>query len=358
VLLALAVGSEWVLVLVVSFRLSLVSVSAPTSHQPQSTTRPLTTRPLPSHIFHIPKAPLYPPTLPFPILYLFLPFVSFSSLSPYSHFPLSSPPLPPSFPFALSHPHAHLSLVRRLSYPGDYVPVHFPSQLSARLPMSSSSNGASGVSTPPSASSANANGLRSPPKITSMASKSLADSQRKQSSSPMDQTQRYVSHFVYYCPHPFYRPLFHCFPSQFTLIIVCSWCLSSRLSALPVNQPRLAPLGLPTLLRHHPIYIIHFTLLKASFTYPCIFRKSSVPNAWTKGSTNPVTQRPVGVVTANGVTNSSNKASSAQKGAPNSSKDSSTPNRNANDRFTFLFQNLKVRCLPCIKIYHLLTHVY
>jgi hypothetical protein len=245
-----------VLVLVVSLSVCLCLClrsyvsSTPKHHSTTDhSTTPIAHFPHPESSIVSPNSSLpYPLSLP-SVCVVFL-FVSIFPLSPFVS-------LPPSF--ALAHPHAHLSLVRRLSYPGDYVPVHFPSQLSARLPMSSSSNGASGVSTPPSASSANANGLRSPPKITSMASKSLADSQRKQSSSPMDQTQRYVSHFVCCCPHSFCRLLFHCFsisihPHHCLLVVSViatfgATCEST--SPRPIGPTYLAPTSSHL---HHPFH--------------------------------------------------------------------------------------------------------
>lgn len=70
--------------------------------------------------------------------------------------------------------------------------------------------------------------------------------------------------------------------------------------------------------------------------------KPSVPNAWAKGSTNPVTQRPAGAVVANGVTNNQNRSDSAQKSPSDNKKESNTPDRHANDRMTFLLANLIV----------------
>jgi hypothetical protein len=297
----------------------------------------------PSHIFHngavlsslpYPLSPLSPLSVPSPSLLVRL---LLRVLSPF---------------FRSSHAHTIILLVRRLSYPGDYLPStpvvlcdhHQP--VPARLPMSSSSNGASGVSTPPSVSSANANGLRSPPKITSMASKALADNQRKQSSSPMDQTQRYVSHPACSYPHPFCyccSPRFHLNSPHTPILRVISFIATLALAdEFCSSKVR----SLNTIHLHHPFSL---SLFQASFTYSCMFRKSSMPPAWTKGSTNPVTQRPVGLVTANGVPNSSGKASPAQKGASNSSKDSTMAGRNGNDRFGFLLQNFKVCCFGLAK---------
>ena len=82
--------------------------------------------------------------------------------------------------------------------------------------------------------------------------------------------------------------------------------------------------------------------------------KPSVPNAWAKGSTNPVTQRPAGTATVNGVTNNqNNKAAPAQKGLSASTKESNTPDRHANDRLSFLFANMMVSgaslaCTSCV----------
>jgi hypothetical protein len=82
--------------------------------------------------------------------------------------------------------------------------------------------------------------------------------------------------------------------------------------------------------------------------------KPSVPNAWAKGSTNPVTQRPAGTATVNGVTNNqNNKTAPAQKGPPASAKESNTPDRHANDRLSFLFANMMVSgtslaCINCV----------
>jgi hypothetical protein len=59
-----------------------------------------------------------------------------------------------------------------------------------------------------------------------------------------------------------------------------------------------------------------------------------VPNAWTKGSTNPITQRPVGASTPNGVQKQSAQKAMARDAAPD---------KQAQDRLMFLYANFKVR---------------
>lgn len=61
-----------------------------------------------------------------------------------------------------------------------------------------------------------------------------------------------------------------------------------------------------------------------------------MPNAWAKGSTNPITQRPVGASAPNGV----QKQSPAQK-AMAAGKDAT--DKLAHDRLMFLYANFKVR---------------
>jgi hypothetical protein len=78
----------------------------------------------------------------------------------------------------------------------------------------------------------------------------------------------------------------------------------------------------------------------------CAHSKANVPNAWAKGSTNPVTQRPVGAANINGVTNTQNKTTPTQKGPSAPAKESNAPDRHANDRLTFLFASMMVSCTP------------
>jgi hypothetical protein len=76
----------------------------------------------------------------------------------------------------------------------------------------------------------------------------------------------------------------------------------------------------------------------------CAHSKANVPNAWAKGSTNPVTQRPVGAANINGVTNTQNKTAPAQKGPSAPPKESNASDRHANDRLTFLIAAMMVSC--------------
>jgi len=75
-------------------------------------------------------------------------------------------------------------------------------------------------------------------------------------------------------------------------------------------------------------------------------KPGSVPNAWSRGSTNPVTQRPAGTATPNGVTNSANKSAPAPKATSTAPKESNTPDKHANDRIMFLFANFRVCHVP------------
>ncbi|KAF2673746.1 hypothetical protein BT63DRAFT_451804 [Microthyrium microscopicum] len=66
-------------------------------------------------------------------------------------------------------------------------------------------------------------------------------------------------------------------------------------------------------------------------------RKQSVPNAWAKGSTNPVTQRPAGTLPSNGTTNTQNKQNTAPKGQSTPSKETNTLHNHFNDRLHYAY---------------------
>lgn len=207
--------------------------------------------------------------------------------------------------------------------------------------MPPSSNGPSRVSSPPS-SSVIPNDPRTQQNIASMATKSVVDGQRKQNSSPMDQTQRYVLSTIPF--HPCFSLLlfsvssllvFHLFTSLPSECLNCPFAIIGA-SCVP-RYPKTAPSPILFLSLHY------FTTPQDYLILTCNRKPPAVP-AWSKGSTNPVTNRPSGGATTNGVTTSSNRSvsSNSQRNSSNNAKDSSMAYSNPDDRMVFLLQNAKV----------------